>query len=107
MINSNQEESGQFHSEFEEEFAEGFVEILDDLKKQSIAPVVRIFVQQLEAFGYTLEEALWSLSSLVHARNWNQATRLLEEAAREVGRQLLAEKEAFSQPIELEDSSEG
>ena len=105
MTNSNnQEESGQFKSEFEEEFAEGFVEILDDLKKQSIAPVVRIFVQQLEAFGYTLEEVLWSLSSLVHDRSWEQATRLLEEAAREIGRRLAAEKEDVSQDTRLEDS---
>lgn len=104
--NSNQEEKILFQSEFEEEFAEGFVEILDDLKKQSIAPVVRIFVTQLEAFGYTLEEVLWSLSGLVHDRNWNEATRLLEEAAREIGRRLAAEKEEPFQdtnPEELEE----
>jgi len=83
---NNQEESGQFNSEFEEDFAEGFVEILDDLKKQSIAPVVRIFVEQIERYGYTLYEVLNALAGIVHGRNLRQATALLESAASEVDR---------------------
>jgi len=107
MTNSNNhEEQAQFKSEFEEEFAEGFVEILDDLKRQSITPVVRIFVNQIETFGYTLEEVLWSLSDLINQRSWNQATHLLEEAAREIGRRLAVEKETPSQATNTEGSSE-
>ena len=86
MTNRNQEESGQFHSEFEEEFAEGFVEILDDLKKQSIAPVVRIFVEQIERYGYTLSEVFNALAGITHSRNLRQATALLESAVSEVDR---------------------
>ncbi len=85
MTDSNNQESGQFQSELEEEFADSFYAIISDLRQQAIFPVVRIFAEQIEAHGFSLKDVFYAFSDLVKSRN-PQVSEYLNKAAEEVGK---------------------
>lgn len=70
------------HRLLENQFVNAFPELLLEAKIDALAPVIKLFLQQIERQGFTFEEFLLTLSFLAFDRKLTKAGFHLEDAAK-------------------------
>ena len=71
------------HQTLKQRFINAFPEMLEELKiDHCLVPVMRLFIEQLEKHGFSLEETLISLSLILEDRNLKEAAASIEKAAK-------------------------
>ena len=65
------------HASLERQFVNAFTDILLQAKTDALIPIVKLFIGQIEKYGFSLEEILLVLSVELGERDLDRASSLL------------------------------
>ena len=67
------------HSTFVNQLRNCFPEMIVELKSNALVPLLRLFLEELEARGFVLEEIIFALQTISEERGLKQVSSSLEE----------------------------
>ena len=67
------------HFTFVNQFRNCFPEMIVELKSNALVPLLRLFLEELEARGFVLEEIIFALQAISEERGLKEVSASLEE----------------------------
>lgn len=67
------------HQSFVNQFSKYFPEMITQIKSNALVPLVKLFLEELEARGFTFQEIVLALGDIAHDRGLKQEVEKLDE----------------------------